>query len=313
MIASFEIPVLFIIFNRPDTTQVVFEQIKRVRPKYLFIAADGPRNNEPKDKNKCNEARSIAKQVDWDCDLKLFFRDENVGCGRGPSEAITWFFEHVEMGIILEDDCVPSIPFFQYTEYLLKKYKHDTRVWIVSGRSHYHRTSSFKNQDYLFSNYVVTWGWGTWKRCWNKFDLNIRTYWPEFHKIGGFKNVFFTKIEGIFRNLYYKRLLTDKELESHVWDYQFMLNMHQNRGLGIVPSKNLVENIGYEGTHFVGTTKIQKFKAENDFQIAKEPKNILLDRKYETAYFYNEFKLRFLAFLVNRYLRIKNYFFKNTH
>lgn len=36
----FETPILFLIFNRPDTTKVVFNRIKEFKPKYLFVVAD---------------------------------------------------------------------------------------------------------------------------------------------------------------------------------------------------------------------------------------------------------------------------------
>lgn len=105
-------PVLFIVFNRVQTTQQVFDRIKQVQPKYLFVAADGPRPDKPDDIQKCADTRKIIEQIDWDCELKTLFREENRGCGYGPAEAITWFFEHVEYGIILEDDCLPSLSFF---------------------------------------------------------------------------------------------------------------------------------------------------------------------------------------------------------
>jgi hypothetical protein len=124
-VASLDCPVLFIIFNRPETTVRVFEAIRKAHPKQLFVAADGPRMGKEGEKERCEEARKIATQVDWDCEVKTLFRDENIGCGRGPAEAITWFFEHVEKGIILEDDCLPSQSFFGFCEKLLERYKND--------------------------------------------------------------------------------------------------------------------------------------------------------------------------------------------
>src|SRR5687767_10048535 len=86
--------VLFIIFNRPETTRQVFNAIRNARPKRLYIAADGPRENVPGDVEKCEEAKLIATAVDWDCEVRTLFREENLGCGQGPCSAITWFFEH---------------------------------------------------------------------------------------------------------------------------------------------------------------------------------------------------------------------------
>ena len=112
----FTTPILFLVFNRPDTTQHVFNAIKQVKPKHLFVAADGPRLHRQGEAEKCEAVRSIIHQINWDCELKMLFREENLGCKLAVSSAITWFFEHVEQGIILEDDCLPDLSFFPYLD-----------------------------------------------------------------------------------------------------------------------------------------------------------------------------------------------------
>ena len=108
-------PVLFLIFNRPDVTEKVFSQIKKATPKQLFIAADGPRAANAEDQVECAKTRQLVlDMIDWECEVKTLFREENLGCGLAVSQAITWFFEHVEMGIILEDDCYPDLSFFRF-------------------------------------------------------------------------------------------------------------------------------------------------------------------------------------------------------
>ena len=109
-------PVLFVIFNRPDTTQKVFNAIRQAKPKQLFVAADGPREGKEGEKEKCEQVREIIEQIDWDCEVKTLFRDKNLGCKIAVSSAIDWFFENVEEGIILEDDCLPSQSFFWYCQ-----------------------------------------------------------------------------------------------------------------------------------------------------------------------------------------------------
>ena len=126
-------PILFLIFNRPDTTYIVFEKIREFKPEKLFIAADGPRENNLEDIKNCEKARAVIDHIDWDCDVKLLFREQNLGCGLGVSSAITWFFDHVEYGIILEDDCVPDLSFFDYATELLKRYKDEPRVMMIAG------------------------------------------------------------------------------------------------------------------------------------------------------------------------------------
>ena len=131
----FKVPVLFLIFNRPDTTQQVFDEIRKARPEQLYVAADGPRKDQSADYELCKKTRDIIQQVDWDCKVFTCFRDENLGCKRSVSSAIDWFFSHVEEGIILEDDCVPDQSFFPFCQELLEKYRDDTRIMMISGNN----------------------------------------------------------------------------------------------------------------------------------------------------------------------------------
>ncbi|MBA4056200.1 MAG: nucleotide-diphospho-sugar transferase, partial [Marivirga sp.] len=165
-IQGLETPVLLLIFNRPDTTRRVFEAIRKARPKRLFVAADGPRQHKPEDADRCAKARKIATDVDWECEVKTFFRDTNVGCGRGPSGGISWFFEHVDEGIILEDDCLPSPLFFRFCAELLERYRDDKRVMEIGGNTFMDEANRDKEYSYYFSSHNNIWGWATWKRAW---------------------------------------------------------------------------------------------------------------------------------------------------
>lgn len=150
----FETPILFLIFNRPDVTQRVFEEIKKQKPKFLFIAADGPRENKEGELEKCLQTREIINLIDWDCELKTLFREKNLGCRNAVSSAIDWFFENVESGIILEDDTLPHPDFFRFCEELLIKYKDDERIWLITGTNSLKETDLTGNYSYLFSGYV---------------------------------------------------------------------------------------------------------------------------------------------------------------
>ena len=116
-------PILFLVFNRPDTTKRVFEKIREALPPKLYVAADGPRDEREGEADKCEQVRHIATNVDWDCEVKTLFRDKNFGCKHAVSGAIDWFFDNEEMGVILEDDVLPNNFFFRFCEELLHKYK----------------------------------------------------------------------------------------------------------------------------------------------------------------------------------------------
>jgi hypothetical protein len=230
-------PVLFLIFNRPDTTQKVFNTIRQAKPTQLFIAADGPRPDKEGEKEKCEQAREIIKQIDWDCEVKTLFRDKNLGCKIAVSSAIDWFFENVEEGIILEDDCLPSQSFFWFCQELLSKCKYDTRVLHIGGTNPIGLINT--SNTYYFSKYNRIWGWATWKRAWKYFDYKIK-YWPELKKDKIHYYYFNHKEAKYWENIW------DKIYENKIdtWDYQWFL-CRLIQGKAIIPSVNLVSNIGF--------------------------------------------------------------------
>ncbi|MEK7104541.1 MAG: glycosyltransferase family 2 protein [Patescibacteria group bacterium] len=209
---TFDSPVLFIIFNRPNATNLVFAEIKKIKPQKLFIAADGPRKDVPEDYKKCAQTREIIKKIDWPCEVKTLFHKENLGCGLGPLTAINWFFENVEEGIILEDDCVPDQSFFYFCQELLEYYRNNKKIMHISGDNfQYGKKRGFSS--YYFSEYAHGWGWATWRRAWK-----------------------YNNIE-----------LLNPELRRHIWDKQWYLSIRKRGGLAILPNVNLVSNIGIGG------------------------------------------------------------------
>ena len=284
MLKTNEAPILLIIFNRPDTLQIVFDAICKAKPSKLYISADGPRRGNGSDIIKCEKAREIVKNVDWECETHYRFSDENLGCGWGPASAISWAFENEDRLIVLEDDCVPSLPFFNYCNYLLEKYLNDSRIWFISGRSDDTDAKYFQDVDYMFSHYGHSWGWATWERCWKHFNMEMKSI-PDFIKYGGAENVFYSKKEGKLYNEKYKQFFNDKNLYTHAWDFQFGYSILSNGGLCIVPGKNLIENIGLCGTHSSGKNEFCGLKAHEDFIIKNEPKFVLANRKFDLYHF----------------------------
>jgi len=238
-------PVLFLIFNRPDTTQRVFDEIRKAKPKELFIAADGPRENNLTDERLCHEARNIVSQVDWDCNVHTLFREKNLGCKFAISSAIDWFFSEVEEGIILEDDCVPDQSFFQFCQELLEYYQSDERIMTISG-DNFQFGRRRTNYSYYFL--VITYmGWATWKRAWKYYDLDMKL-WPEIQKDEWLFDILSDKHalkywEKIFNETFYSQINT--------WDYQWTFACWVQSGLSITPNVNLVKNIGFgeKSTH----------------------------------------------------------------
>lgn len=236
----YNIPILFIIFNRLDTTEQVFEQIKKQKPKYLYIAADGPRKNREDDIENCRKTREIVNKIDWDCELKTLFREENLGCGKAVSGAITWFFENVEMGVILEDDCLPHDDFFPYCEELLIKYKDNKAIKMISG-DNFQDGIKRSDSSYYFSAYTHIWGWATWRRTWQEYDFSLNNISKK-----QFKNI----LKQYFslwneRQVWLDKFVLMKKRVIDTWDYQLSFCIWENRGINIIPNVNLISNIGF--------------------------------------------------------------------
>lgn len=240
MKSEFDTPILLLIFNRPDVTQQVFNQIKLIKPKYLYVAADGPRPGREDDIITCKQTRDITNQIEWPCELKTLYRNENLGCGNAVSSAISWFFKQVEAGIVLEDDCLANTSFFHFCNELLEKYKNDESIYLISGTN---LQNGIKRGDatYYFSNYTITWGWASWRRAWCKFNHDIPDYDQSFNS-GKLDHVFQSKIEKSFWRNKIKKAVMEK---NNIWDFQWYYLIWKNKGIGITPAVNLVKNLGF--------------------------------------------------------------------
>lgn len=263
----FNTPVLLLIFNRLETTKLVFEAIRQRQPAFLYIAADGPRTNKEGEKEITDFIRNyVIKNIDWDCEVKTLFRQENLGCGRAVSEAISWFFENVEQGIILEDDCLPDPSFFPFCEELLHYYKKDNEIFHISGNNFQDNGAAYK-YSYYYSKYPNSWGWASWRRAWKDFDfkLNHVDYKRKLQHINFFdkeRKWFFDSIDDIRNGDY-----------LHTWDFQWLLcNLNKK---AIIPSKNLVKNIGFgkDATHTFSETDSFLIRERNsiEFPLAHNP------------------------------------------
>jgi hypothetical protein len=245
---GFNTPILFLIFNRPETTQKVFDAIRSVKPKHLFVAADGPRVEKVNDQQNCNAARSIIK-VDWNCELKKLFRTENLGCRVAVSSAIDWFFENVEEGIILEDDCLPHPDFFPFAESTLSSHRENPKVMHISG-GNFQFGQKRGEASYYFSRISHIWGWATWRRAWEQYDVNMNDF-PSFLKKNRKKSIFINKEVEKYWLFHFKRMYN----KANTWDYQWTYAVMKKNGYCIIPNVNMISNIGFgaNATHATDT------------------------------------------------------------
>jgi hypothetical protein len=241
-------PIALIIFNRPETTTRVFREIAKVKPRKLFVIADGPRPDQSDDAEKCKAARAVIDQVDWECDVLRDYSDANLGCGLRPASGISWVFEHVEEAIILEDDCVPHPTFFRFCEELLEKFRFDERIMHISG-SNFQFRQKHTPYSYFFSCHNICWGWASWRRAWQYFDMRMNL-WPALRDTSWLQDI----VEAPRAVEYWKRMFEQAYVrvgEVDYWDYQWTFACWAQSGLSILPYTTLVSNIGFgeEATH----------------------------------------------------------------
>ncbi len=239
---AFDTPILFLVFNRPETTARVFEKIRELKPQRLFFAADGPRKGKDGEKEKCQAVRDLVlKNIDWQCETSVLLRDHNLGCGKAVSGAITWFFENVEEGIILEDDTLPDLTFFNFCKVLLDKYRNEKSIWQIGGICHFPPSTQY---SYYFSAYSHIWGWATWKRAWNLYDYHLANI--NYEKLSESLDQYFNERE---KKYWLDLFRSYAPLEQKpTWDYQWAYCMWYHQGLSILPTVNMISNIGFGET-----------------------------------------------------------------
>lgn len=284
-------PVLFETFVRDDYARQVFDAIKKAQPRKLYFYS-----NKGRDKNneieRNEKIRSWIKEIDWDCELHTFFRDECVDVYTSLKGAIDWVFENEESAIILEDDVVPTLAFFDFCDQMIEKFKNDRRIWFVSGDNFYDLNPS--GFDYIFSRGHWMYGWATWKDRWHSVPWNNLQI-EEFVKLGYCRQLYKTKAQAVHRE---KRLLelNDFVTRTKCWDYLFGLAVDQNNSCGVYPSHHLITNIGLIGTHAKNKAKIYVNKEASYkgvlYTITKEPPFVFADVEYDYQNFKREENLR---------------------
>lgn len=237
---SFTTPVLFLIFNRADLASRVFERIRAVRPNQLFIAADGPRPDRLDERELCAEARLAVSKVDWPCHVQRLYHDSNLGCKMAVATALKWFFENVEEGIILEDDCLPDPSFFPFCAELLDRYRDQPGVAMIGGSQSLSRKRRPScGSSYYFSKYPHIWGWATWRRTWRDYDPAMASWDGNCKRLNRISN-------SRVRRRFARKFDAVKSGLNDTWDYQFVHQCLVSGAISVVPNTNLVENLGFD-------------------------------------------------------------------
>lgn len=236
-------PVAFFIFNRPRETSLVFDRIREARPPRLLIVADGARQHVAGEDQLVSDTRAVVAEIDWPCEVRRDYADQNLGCGERVASGLDWVFGLVPEAIVLEDDCLPAPTFFEFMESMLDRYRDDERVGMISGMNYSPAPDSLAG--HIFTNFFAVWGWASWARAWSSYDGSMAG-WP------GMRST--EALRGIFRNVGLADWLSSMCDQVHAgevdtWDVQWVYSCLRQHQLCVAPSVNLVSNIGYSGTH----------------------------------------------------------------
>ncbi len=286
-------PVLFVTFARPDYARQTFNAIKKAKPEKLYFYSNKARKDNSVEIQRNEQIRGFINEIDWNCNLKTYFRDEYVDIYTSLWSALDWVFENEEQAIILEEDCVPSIAFFDFCNQLLPAFKNDPRIWLISGNN-FNDSYNPNGYDYFFSYFPYMYGWASWRDRWHKV---IREPLP-YEKIKEYR---------LFEQIYADRVaaktalkFAKKIVNTPAWDHRFTISMKCNGGFGIIPRINLVSNIGLSGEHNQGKKSIFHAKVLPDFGeyiISKTPPFIVPDYGYSRHWYdsYHRKKTKLLS------------------
>lgn len=317
-----KVPILILAFNRIDEISVLIEKLKKIKPRKIYFSQDGPRSYIKNDFIKCKKVKTfVLENINWQCEIKTNFNDTNLGCRKAVSSAINWFFQSEEMGIILEDDCIPSNSFFLFCEKMLIKFKKNENIYTISG-SNFQQGKSIGDGDYYFSKYAHCWGWATWRRAWTCYDDSM-SFWKDLKN----NNIWHDIHSSIFEKKYWIKIfekVKDKKIDS--WAYVLLASIWNKRGMNIIPNKNLVLNIGFNenATTTVSSSKIdtdniifdefsEKIKDPTFFDVDIEADNFVFHNHFNGKYNFWPWRLfYYLKILYNNpktfWLKLKKYF-----
>lgn len=296
--------VLLIAFNRPENTQKVLNEILKSNPRIVYVSIDGPRNNNLNDKVNCQEVRDIVEKTLCNSltKYKILFQEENLGCKMGVYSAISWFFKNETEGIILEDDTLPNSSFFKFCEQMLVMYRNNTSIGMVCGSNLIKETYSNKS-SYFFSKQTPIWGWATWKRVWEKYDINMN-HWDQ--SISKFKSVpsIFNYREKLWNSIFLKVLSN----QIDTWDYQWTFSFWKNNLLSIVPKINLVKNIGFDenATHTKHDEPLfvkKSITTEIVFPLV-HPSSIIINKKFDLLVERHIYNITLKCYIKNQIVNI---------
>lgn len=228
--------VLIIAFNRPDLIGQLVDIVVKSGPAKIYCSVDAPISGDEINHALCTQVKQYLVSREWPCLVHFRFCETNFGCHDGVISAIDWFFSYEKDGVILEDDCIPDISYFEFANELLDLYRADTSVGMISGMCLVKDVQY--SWDYRFSRLVNIWGWATWADRWHQLVRDL-SFWP------GVRDSGITECYGTYA--LQQQMLLEQQFLSLVptWGARWRLTCLLNEWRSIIPNVNLVQNVGF--------------------------------------------------------------------
>lgn len=232
------VPVVLFLFRRADTLVRVVDRLCEVSPELVIAIADGPRPDRPEEAAACAAAREIVARLDGVTRVIRLFSEDNLGCSGRIKSGLDWVFERFDAAIVLEDDILPEPSFFPWCARMLERYRDDPSVMHVSGRNNLGRWT-LPGDGHTLRHRGSGWGWATWRRAWQR-----AVDFP-----GTPKDILRIAASSPVEPLVVDHVLMLQDLaithRQGVWDTDWEIRKFLLGGLSVVPSANMVANIGF--------------------------------------------------------------------
>lgn len=280
-------PILFLVFNRPEKTQIVFDVIKMAQPLKLYIAADGPRSNNENDIVNCEKVKEIFKQIDWECEVKYLFHKDNLGCSLAGKTAWDWFFKQEDEMIFIEDDGLISLSFFLFGQELLEKYRDNPQIAYINSQNF--DVKYGLPSTYFFSRFGCgTVAMATWKRVYELYEYKLESY-PQIKSTTEFRKTFIDKFDYDYTNFQFENYIKNG---GNTYDLQMVYLIHKYNMINVIPNINMCSSIGYDIDASNNITDPNsafalKFGNRPRFEISEiqHPEIIEVNKTFEKDYF----------------------------
>jgi hypothetical protein len=271
----FTTPILILGFRRPANIKRIIDAIRPDAPKLIFFAVDGPRSGKAEEETLVLQTQKAIENIDWECEVRVRFRDKNLGIRKAVPDAVSWALESSSEVIVIEDDAIPGPDLLEFMRNQLEKFRDDTCVAHVSGYNLVPNEKLSEASDpFRLSIYPESYLWGTWAESWKIYNDNIDDY------VSIVRKMRFSQLEKMIWRINFR--MAQKDLIQS-WAYRWIASMWRENKVCISPNVNLTTYIGsQDGTHTRRKSRVVEIPLKSlNFDIEKEYR-IQVDFKADT-------------------------------